>query len=234
MSENKKLSLVEHLEELRSRIIKSVVFIIVGIFGTYAFVDSLLPALIEPVGKLVFIAPQEAFVARLKIAFFGGLFLSSPFVLYQIWQFVSGGLNQRERKYIRIFGPLSFIFFIFGVCFCYFIITPISMKFLLGFASDFMEPMITVSKYISFVGTLTLTFGVVFELPLVTLFLTKIGIITPRFLTERRKQAVVVMFILSAILTPPDVITQCFMAVPLLFLYELGIIFSKAAYRKQT
>ena len=97
-----------------------------------------------------------------------------------------------------------------------------------------MEPMITVSKYITFVGTLTLAFGVIFELPLVTLFLTKIGIVTPRLLTEKRKQAVVIMFILSAILTPPDVITQCFMAVPLILLYELGIIFSKAAYKKQT
>ncbi|MCK5178232.1 MAG: twin-arginine translocase subunit TatC [Candidatus Omnitrophica bacterium] len=234
MSENKKLSFVGHLEELRSRMIKSVVVIFVGILGTYVFVNPILPFLIEPVGKLVFIAPQEALVARIKIAFFGGLFFSSPFVLYQIWQFVSGGLNQQERKYIRIFGPLSFIFFVLGVCFCYFIITPISMRFLLGFASDLMEPMITVSKYISFVGTLTLTFGVIFELPLVTLFLTKIEVITPGFLAEKRKQAVVIMFISAAVLTPPDVVTQCFMAIPLLLLYELGIIFSKVAYKKQT
>lgn len=233
-SENNTLSLVEHLEELRNRIIRSVIYIIVGICVAYAFVNSILPILVKPVGKLVFIAPQEAFVARIKIAFFGGLFLSSPLILCQIWQFVSGGLSQHERKYIRIFGPLSFVFFIIGVCFCYFIIAPISMKFLLGFATDFMTPMITVSKYISFVGTLTLTFGLVFELPLITLFLTKIGVITPRFLCRKRKQAIVVMFLLSAILTPPDIITQCLMAIPLLFLYELGIIFSKVAYKKRT
>ncbi|MCK5014844.1 MAG: twin-arginine translocase subunit TatC [Candidatus Omnitrophica bacterium] len=234
MFEDQKLSLVEHLEELRSGIIKSVIFIVAGILCAYAFVDSLLPALIKPVGKLVFIAPQEAFVARITIAFFGGLFVASPFVLYQIWQFVSGGLNERERKYIRTFGPLSLLLFILGVCFCYFIIIPISMKFLLGFAGDVMEPMITVSKYISFVGILTLAFGVVFELPLAALFLTKIGMITPGFLSEKRKHAVVIMFIVSAVLTPPDVITQCFMVVPLLLLYEAGIIFSKAAYRKRT
>lgn len=233
MPEDQEFSLVEHLEELRSRIIKSIVSIIAGIVVAYVFVDAILPALIEPAGKLVFIAPQEAFVARIKIAFFGGLFIASPFVLYQIWKFVSGGLNQRERKYIRVFGPLSFIFFVAGACFCYFIIIPISMRFLLGFASDLMRPMITVSKYISFVGTLTLTFGVIFELPLVTLFLTKIGIITPGILIEKRKHAAVIMFILSAVLTPPDVVTQCFMAVPLILLYELGIIFSKAVYEKR-
>lgn len=233
MSEEKSLSLVGHLEELRSRLIKTVVFVLVCFFGAYAFVDALLPVLIAPVGRLVFIAPQEAFVARIKIAFFVGLFIASPFILYQAWQFVSGGLNEREQKYIRIFGPLSFVFFVLGVCFCYFIITPISVKFLLGFSCELMEPMITVSKYISFVGTLTLMFGVVFELPLVTLFLTKIGVVTPTFLMEKRKQAIVIMFVLSAVLTPPDVITQCFMAVPLFLLYELGIIFSKAAYKKQ-
>lgn len=226
------LTLVGHLEELRNRLLKSVVVVLVVTCALFSFVGSLLPALMRPVGNLVFIAPQEAFTTNIKIAFFGGLFLSSPFVLYQIWQFISIGLSDNEKKQIRIFGPLSLLFFIAGACFCFFIITPISMKFLLGFATDFISPMISVSKYISFVGMLTLTFGIVFELPLAALFLTKIGIITPKFLIKKRKQAAVIMFIVSAIITPPDVITQCFMAVPLLLLYELGIIFSKIAYKK--
>lgn len=234
MQEDKQLSLVNHLEELRNRIIKSIIFIAVCVCVTYAFVNSILPALVKPVGKLVFIAPQEAFVSRIKISLFCGLFLSSPFIIYQIWQFISTGLNPKERKYIRIFGPLSFVFFVLGVCFCFFVITPISIKFLLGFAGDIMEPMITVSKYISFVGGLALTFGLVFELPIAALFLTRIGIITPDFLTARRKQAIVVMFIASAILTPPDVITQCLMALPLLFLYEVGVVFSKLAYKRRS
>ena len=229
----KNLTLTKHLEELRNRIIKSLIFIIVASCALYAFVDKILPNLVKPVGKLVFIAPQEAFIARIKIAFFGGLFLSAPFLLYQIWKFVSLGLRPKETKYTLIFGPLSLIFFFLGAFFGYFIIIPIGIKFLLGFATDLITPMITVQRYISFVGILTLSFGVIFELPLVGLFLTKIGLVTPELLSKRRKHAVVIVFIVAAILTPPDIITQCLMALPLLVLYEISIIFSKFAYRSR-
>ena len=157
---------VEHLEELRSRIIKSVIFVIVCSSLLYNFIDVFLPALVKPVGQLVFIAPQEAFIARIKIAFLGGLFLSSPFVIYEIWKFISIGLKPKEKKYTLIFGPLSFIFFIAGAFFGYFVIVPIGIKFLLGFATDCITPMITISRYISFLGTLTFAFGVIFQLPL--------------------------------------------------------------------
>ena len=110
-------------------------------------------------------------------------------------------------------------------------IVPLSVKFLLGFANDLMVPSITASSYISFVGGLTLVFGLVFELPIVSLFLTKVGLISPNFLTARRKQAIVVIFIAAALITPPDVVTQCMMAVPLIVLFELGIWFSRMAYR---
>jgi sec-independent protein translocase protein TatC len=193
-----------------------------------------MPNLIKPAGKLVFIAPQEAFIANIKIALFGGLFLASPFVTYQIWRFVSAGLKRNEMKYTLIFGPLSFLFFLLGIAFGYFIIVPIGIKFLLGFATELVTPMLTISKYISFVGMLTLAFGVVFQLPVVSLFLTKLGIITPYFLSSKRRYAVVFIFLLAAVLTPPDIITQCLMAVPLLVLYEIGIIFSKIAYKGET
>lgn len=111
------------------------------------------------------------------------------------------------------------------------LIVPIGIKFLLGFATDIVVPMITISKYVSFVGSLTLAFGAVFQLPLAILFLTKIGVVTPQFLSNKRKHAVVFIFIAAATLTPPDVITQSLMALPLLLLYELGVIFSKLAYR---
>jgi sec-independent protein translocase protein TatC len=228
---DKKLTLVEHLEELRSRLIKSVIFVVVGSVFVYNYINKILVALTRPVGRLVFISPSEAFVTNIKIAFFGGLFLASPFLIYQLWRFVGVGLNPRERKYTLLFGPLSFIFFVLGSVFGYFVIVPLGMNFLLSFSSDLITPMITISRYISFIGTLTLTFGVVFQLPLVVLFLTKIGVVTPNFLSARRKHAIVLIFILAATLTPPDVITQCLMALPLLLLYELGIIFSKFAYR---
>jgi len=228
---DQELTFVEHLSELRSRIVKSVIVVIVAMCLIYTFVNVLLSLLIKPVGKLVFIAPQEAFVANIKIAFFGALFVSSPFLLYQIWQFVAAGLYKKERKYVLLFGPLSFIFFIIGAFFGYSVIIPIGVKFLLGMATDCITPMITISNYISFVGMLTLTFGLIFELPLVSLFLTKIGIITPHFLSKKRKVAIVFIFIAAAILTPPDMITQCLMAIPLLLLYEIGIIFSKLVYK---
>ncbi len=230
---DKTLTLVEHLEELRSRIIKTLIFIIIASCGLYAFVDRIMPGLVRPVGRLVFIAPQEAFISRIKIAFFGGLFLSAPFILFQAWRFVSSGLKPEECKYALIFGPLSAAFFYLGASFGYFVVVPIGLKFLLGFASDLMEPMIAVSKYISFVGVLSLSSGVIFELPLVSLFLTKIGLVTPRFLSAGRRHAVVLVFIIAAILTPPDIITQCLMAVPLMIIYEISIVFSKMAYRRQ-
>jgi len=228
-----KLTLVEHLEELRSRVIKSAVFIIITSGIIYNFSKKILPSLVKPVGKLVFIAPTEAFVTNIKIAFFGGLLLSSPFIIYQIWRFVSAGLNSNEKRYTLIFAPLSFILFLMGACFGYFVIVPIGMKFLLGFASDFVTPMISVGKYVSFVGTLSFAFGAVFEIPLVLLFLTKIGLVTPEFLSRKRRHAIVIIFIIAAILTPPDVITQCLMAGPLIILYEAGIIFSKLGYRRR-
>jgi len=229
---DKKLTLVGHLEEVRGRIIKSVISVIICSIILYNYIDNLLPILIKPVGKLVFIAPQEAFITNVKITLLGGLFLSSPFILYQIWRFISVGLRKNERKYALIFGLLSFIFFILGCVFGYFIIVPIGMNFLLGFSSDFITPMITISKYISFLGALTFAFGLVFQLPLVILFLTKIGVVTPKFLSGRRREMLVIIFILAAVLTPPDVITQVLMALPLILLFELGIFFSKLAYKK--
>lgn len=226
------LTFTEHLEELRNRVIKSVVFIFIISCLLYNFVDDIFSVLVKPVGKLIFITPQEAFITNIKIAIWGGLFLSSPFVLYEAWKFVSGALMPEERRYITIFGPLSFVFFILGSIFGYFVIVPVGMKFLLGFATDFVSPMISVSRYISFIGGLTFAFAVVFELPLIILFLTKIGAVTPQFLSTKRRHIVVLIFILAAFLTPPDIITQILMALPLLILYEIGIVFSKMVKRR--
>ena len=231
---DEKLTFIEHLEELRAGIIKSVVFIVILSIAIYSFKDKVLFFLMQPIDRaLIFISPQEAFITNIKIALFGGLFLSSPFILYQIWAFISKGLGKNERIYVAIFAPVSFIFFLLGTAFGYFIIVPIGMRFLLSFATDFVVPMITVSKYISFVAVLTFLFGVVFELPLLMLFLAKIGIVTPDFLRKRRRHAIVIIFIIAAILTPPDIVTQCLMAGPLIVLYELGILFSLQGKKKK-
>lgn len=224
---NKKLTFVEHLEELRSRIIKSVAFIILTSLILYTLKDKMIAFMTRPVGSLVFIAPTEAFVSSIKIALFAGLYASSPFIFYQIWQFISAGLEKKEGRHVFFFGLFSFFFFLIGSLFGYFLIVPIGMKFLLGFTSSFLYPMISMAKYISFVMMLSLAFGAVFQLPIVILFLTKIGIVTPKFLAEKRKYAIVIIFIAGALFTPPDVITQCLMAIPLIFLYELSIFLSR-------
>lgn len=170
MNVEKKLTLVEHLEELRSRIIKSLIFIAIMMCFLYSFSGLLLDSLVKPVGKLVFIAPQEAFVVRLKIAFLGSLVLSSPLIIYQLWKFLFIGLKPKEKKYSLLFGSLSFILFILGAGFGYFLIIPIGLKFLLRCATKFVTPMIAVDGYLSFVATLVLAFGIVFQLPFNNLF----------------------------------------------------------------
>lgn len=227
------LSFVEHLEELRSRLIKSIVAIVIASCVFYLRIDSILSVLIRPIGKVVFTSPADAFMARITLTFFGGLFLALPVVLYQIWKFVAAGLKANETRYVYFFAPFSLLLFVLGGLFAYFFMIPIAVRFLLGFSSELIVPMITIENYISFVGMLILGFGIVFELPLVLMFLTKIGIVTPDFLARKRRHAVVLILIFSAIFTPPDAVSQMIMAVPLMVLYEIGIAACRLIYRRR-
>jgi len=227
------LSFFDHIEELRGRLIKSILSVLVAASLFYLVIDEVFAVIIKPVGKLVFTAPGEAFIARIMLTLFGGLFLALPVILFQVWRFVAAGLKEDEVGYIRFFAPCSFFLFVLGGVFAYFITIPVSIRFLLSFSTDLIVPMITVKSYISFVGTMLLAFGVVFELPLVLMFLTKIGIATPAFLMQKRKYAVVIILIVSAFITPPDFITQLIMAIPLIILYEVGIVASKLTYRNK-
>jgi len=230
--DDKKVSILNHIEELRSRLIKCVVFTVCCAVILYSYSNRIIGMISRPIGgKLVFIEPQEAFITHVKIALWGGLFTASPFIIFQIWRFIATGLNPNERKYIYYFAPVSFSLFVFGAAFGFFFIIPMGLKLLLSYGGEYMEPMITISKYTSFISTLTLAFGVVFQLPLALLFLTRLGLVTPKSLSQKRRFAVVLIFIAAAILTPPDVISQICMALPLLILYEIGIIFSKIAYK---
>jgi len=224
-----KYSLIAHLDELRGRMLKSVFAFVALSIVLYSVSDALFYLLAKPVGALVFIEPAEAFLSYIKVAMWGGFFFASPFILYQIWAFVVSGLTQHEKRYIAFFLPVSFLLFCAGASFGFFVIIPLGVRLLLSFGSEYMHPMITVSKYISFVGTLTLVFGSVFQLPIVLLFLTKVGVVTPQVLAQKRKHAIALIFIVAAIVTPPDIVSQVSMAVPLFVLYEIGILFSKIA-----
>ncbi len=228
------LSFLDHLDEFRSRAIKIALVAMLCCFCVYPFIDRVLAFIIKPVGKIVFTSPAEGFIAHMTLTILCGILISIPFLFFQIWQFVAVGLKENEMKYIMLLAPISSLLFFLGGAFAYFIALPISIKFLLGFSTPSMLPMITIKSYLSFIGTLVLGLGIVFELPLVLFFLTKIGIATPAFLQQKRRYAVVLILVLCAIITPPDVITQLIMAAPLIILYEIGILVSRWTYSKNT
>lgn len=232
--ENEKMPFTQHLEELRKRLIIIFISIGSGFFLTYFVSNKIILILKIPLGQdLIFISPTEAFFVNLKVALFVSIFLTIPITLYQLWKFVSPGLLEKEKKYTLPFVVSSTIMFVAGGIFAYYLIIPFGIKFLLAYGTDEIKPMLSLSNYISFTIKLILAFGIVFELPLVLLFLTKIGIVTPNFLRRNRKYAILFVFILAAFLTPPDVFTQILMALPLIVLYEIGILLSKLVYKKK-
>ncbi len=237
--EETRMPFLEHLEELRKRIVICLISIGVGFVIAYAFSKKLfhflmLPLLkvMPPGEKLIFTNLPEAFFAYLKVAFLAGFLLAIPMVFYQLWKFISPGLYSHERKYIIPFVLSSSLFFVGGALFGYFVVFPFGFKFFLSFASDTMKALPSVKQYLSLSTRLLLAFGVIFELPIIILFLSKLGIVNHVMLRKGRKYALLLSFILAAILTPPDVITQILMALPLIVLYEISIWVSKTFGKK--
>jgi sec-independent protein translocase protein TatC len=227
------IPLLAHLGELRKRIIYSVSIITVCSILMYSTVDVVIADLAKPVGKLYFTGPVEAFMTRLKISLFLGLLVSLPFVLFQFWSFIQGGLLSKEKRFILAVTAISFALFVAGASFCYFLILPVGVKFLIAYGSETLVPLITISKYLSFVTTLVFAFGLIFELPVIVGFLAKVGIVHSDMLRQQRRFAVVIIFIAAAALTPgPDVFSQVMMAVPLLVLYEASIFVARIIERR--
>ncbi|HBA26431.1 MAG TPA: twin-arginine translocase subunit TatC [Nitrospinae bacterium] len=223
-----KLPFTEHLEELRWRLIIIIATIAVWFGICYTYSEDIMRFVQKPLNqKLIFISPTEAFFVNLKIAFFVAIFLSLPVIIYQFWAFVAPGLLEKEKKYTLPFIISATVCFIIGSAFSYFIVLPVGTKFLLSFAGSELKPMISVNNYISFVGRFMIGSGVIFEFPVVIFFLSKIGIATPEFLSQKRGYAILGIFILSAVITPPDIFTMFIMAIPLLVLYEISIIIAR-------
>lgn len=232
--DEKKLPLTAHLQELRKRLISSFIAIGIGFLICYSFKETIFDILAYPLlklmpinGSLIFTSVAEAFFTYMKIAFIAGLFLASPFVLYQVWAFVAPGLYKNEKRYVVPFIILGTLFFTIGIMFGYFIAIPIGFKFLLGFATDFIKPMPSMKEYLSFSIKFLLAFGLIFEFPVVLMMLAKIGIVDSRRLAKQRKYAILLIFIFAAVITPPDVISQVILAIPLMGLYEVSILFAK-------
>ncbi|MEE9273968.1 MAG: twin-arginine translocase subunit TatC [bacterium] len=235
MTDEASLPLTGHLTELRNRILIIIGTILVIFMGTYYFSDWILTLVQRPVAglKLVFLSPTEAFFAHLKVAFFAAIFLGLPVTLLQIWRFCAPGLLTKEKRYVFPFVFFSTMCFIVGALFCYYLILPFGLRFLLSFATDSLVPQISIGFYISFVFKLILVFGFTFEIPLVTLLLVQIGVVTPEWLVTNRAYVIVGAFVVAAVLTPPDMVTQLLLAGPLIVLYEISIIIAKIVSRRK-
>jgi sec-independent protein translocase protein TatC len=233
--ESKEMSFLDHLGELRSTIIQS--FLVFFVFSVicWFFSGRILDLLIEnlPVDGLYFYSPIEAFMVRLKISFVIGFMLAFPFVLYKTWAFVSPGLFSNERKRIVPFMVSSSILFYTGVLFCYIILIPFVISFLLKFGTPNLSPLLSVSSFFAFVARLCFTFGIVFQLPVIVLVLSLLGIVTPRFLLRQWRYAIVAIFLASAILTPPDAVSQLLMAGPICVLYMGSVLIALIVTRKK-
>jgi sec-independent protein translocase protein TatC len=239
MPEDEKLPFTAHLEELRRRLIICFIAVGIGFVISYVFSKRLFEILMQPLvaamppqEKLIYTGLPEAFFTYLKVAFLAGLLLAVPVIMHQLWMFIAPGLYDREKRLFLPIVLLSSLFFLGGALFGYFVVFPFGFEFFMGFASDYVKPLPSMKEYLSFSAKLLFAFGVVFELPLFITFLAKLGIVSVAFLKAKRKYAILLFFVFAAILTPPDVITQVLMAVPLILLYEVSILGARVFGKK--
>ncbi|MFC2167225.1 twin-arginine translocase subunit TatC [Acidobacteriota bacterium] len=238
------MTFLEHLGDLRKRLFFSFIALIIGVIPAWVFSKDLYNILTIPIYKflpseeqLVFLTLTAPFMLYIKVAFLTSLFFISPFIFYQFWLFVAPGLYKKEKKYAIPFVMFTSFFFVAGALFGFFIVFPWAVRFFLNTGSEF-SAMITVDKYFSFILRVHLGIAIVFELPTLTFFLARMKIITAKWMIKNFKYAMLVIFIIAAIITPPDPVTQSLLAVPLMALYGLSIviamIFGKKKEKKET
>lgn len=240
-SDEKEMSFLDHLEELRWRIVRAVLGLLVGIILCGIFADRLVNDVIvrpsqaiTPPLKLINTVPYGQITFYMMVVIVAGLILSSPWILYQMWKFVEPGLLPKERKYISSIVTFTTLCFLAGVAFAYFIMLPYMLQFFTTFGTSGIQNMISISEYMSFVLQLILLSGLIFELPMVSYFLARFGIVTPAFMKHYRRHAIVAILIIAAVVTPTtDPITMTVFAVPMFLLYEISIWIAQIAQRKR-
>lgn len=230
--DDRTMPLLGHLEELRSRLIKAFLAIAIALIPTYWFASELFVFLTHPLQAigptpptLIGTAPTEAFFTKLKVSFIAALFLASPVVFFQLWQFVAPGLHEHERRYVLPFVFFATCFFVLGAGFCHIFVLPVGYAFFIDqYESIGVQATLRISEYLTFTARMLLAFGVTFELPVLTFFFARIGLVTHKTLLGAFRYAIVIIFIVAAVLTPgPDVASQLLMAAPLLVLYTFSI-----------
>ena len=224
-----KMPFMEHLGELRTRIMRSLIALLIGLAIAFPFSQTVVDWLARPIQKsgntLVFLAVTEAFWVQMKVALFLGLFIAAPAILWQVWRFVEPGLHRHEKKYAMPFVIIGSLLFIGGGAFSLLVVTPNAIAFLLSYARPGLQPMISIGNYVDFLVKFTLAFGAVFEVPLAMTLVARMGLVSPRAFAKNRKYAILGAFIAGAILTPtPDMVNQSLMAGPIILLYEIGIV----------
>lgn len=234
------MGFLDHLEELRWRIFKSLIAVVIFAVFSFAFSDFFVNFLIkptlsiEPPLTLQVLRVQGMLIVKMWIAFVGGVILGLPFIVYHIWHFIAPGLYKSEKKNLPILIVLTFFSFLGGASFAYYVIIPLIIPTLLSFGVPGVENNISINYYFSFVIQMILASGIVFEMPIVAYFLGRIGLLTPAFMRHYRKHALVGIIIISAILTPPDPLSQLLLSVPLFILYEISIFISGIASKNRT
>lgn len=254
--EDNKMPLTAHLSELRKRIITALIAFLIGFVLFFIYSEDLFRFLTIPLKKdisfsisppfvfftdkdinippLVFLAPAEAFWMHLKVSMIAGLIVALPVIFLQVWKFISPGLLEKEKKYVLPFVIITTVFFLIGAAYCFFLVLPFAMGFLLTYKTGSLTPMLSVGSYIDFCIKFILAFGLIFELPIAIIFLTRIGVVTPKTLSKNRKYAILAAFIVAALLTPtPDAFNQTLMAIPMIVLYEVGILVSRIFVRRR-
>ena len=245
----KEASFADHLTELRSRLIKSIIYIFIFFVISYTFAENIYSFLVQPYAdavkddnlnrRLIFTALQETFITYLKVSFFAAIFIGSPFILTQIWKFIAPGLYKNEKKALLPYLVATPILFLLGGMLVYYLVMPLAIKFFLSFETAShvnslpIQLEAKVNEYLSLIMKLIFAFGVSFQLPVLLSLLARVGFVDSQYLKKRRKYVVVIIFAVAAILTPPDPITQIGLGIPLLILYELSILSVKLIEKKK-
>ena len=236
-SDEQKTSVLSHLRELRRRLLWSVLVVVLAAFACFFFVEQIFEILKAPAGdiNLIFIEMTEGFITYMKISLTGGIVLAMPFLIYQFLMFVLPALTRQERKSVFILMPLITAVFVGGLLFGYYFLLPPATGFLLTFGTEVAEAQIRMSNYVNFVTRLLLAIGIMFELPVVTSFLARMGVITSKWLAERRRIMIIFSFVLAAFITPtPDIFNQSIVAGTMIILYEISIWLAKLMQRRRT
>ena len=233
-----RMSFLEHLSELRRRLIACIIVVFVAMLGCLALAPELFVILQAPLSKvphhqLIVLSPIELYLTYLKLALLAGLFVASPFILFQIWRFVAPGLYSNEKRFMLPFVMLGSLSFIGGGAFAFLLVLPMGFEFLVNAMPETVNAQFSVAIYFSLVIHLVLAFGCVFELPLLMWILSAAGIVKPRTYSKWRRYWIVIAFIIGAILTPPDPLTQIMMAIPLLLFFEIGVLGARVLYKKR-